>query len=37
MNYGLDRKFLTLLEKCANTDQKKLRIWAVFTQCKALS
>ena len=27
------RSIITLREKCPNTDQKKLRIWIVFTQC----
>ena len=25
---------ITLWEKCLNTDQKKLRIWKLFTQCQ---
>ena len=25
---------LTLCEMCPNTDQKKLRIWTLFTQCE---
>ena len=26
-------RILTLREKCPNTDQKKLRIWTLFTHC----
>ena len=31
INHNLLRA--TLREKCPNTDQKKLRIWTLFTQC----